>query len=402
MPEQAARSTTERRRKAAIRRDALEHVGAAVLELDPGPGDEVLDGLRHEHLAFARLGRDARARVHGDPADGIACELDLAGVEPGTHAEPGGGDVLRDGARAADRPRRPVERREEAVAGGVDLAAAKACEVAAHDLVVPLEQIAPAPVAQFAGAPGRSDDVGEQHGREHAIWFLRLANTRQELADLLHDVVPVDPGEMCVARQLDVFRALDVPREPAGVLDVADFVVDTVHDQGRRVDRRDDVADVDLEGHVHERDGVVRARRLYLEPAEQLEEALIVAAARRDVAEDGSLTPDLDDVLDPEVVLELLPRGLAPGPIFRFLLLDLGAAQDERPCALRIRRREEHRQRAALGDPFSTALRDAAASMIARISSIRSSSVPTRTRSDRPMPRLSKQITRANDASCSQ
>ena len=42
--------------------------------------------------------------------------------------------------------------------------------------------------------------------------------------------------------------------------------------------------------------------------------------------------------------------------------------------------------------PMSAAVSEPAASMTARTSSIRSSSVPTRTRSDRPIPRLSKRI----------
>jgi hypothetical protein len=48
--------------------------------------------------------------------------------------------------------------------------------------------------------------------------------------------------------------------------------------------------------------------------------------------------------------------------------------------------------------PMSAALFEPTASRIARTSSIRSSSVPTRVRSERPMPRLSNTIRRENDA----
>ena len=66
--------------------------------------------------------------------------------------------------------RAPVRRTcEEPVAGGVDLAAAKTVQLVADHGVVPVEQHAPLPVAQLHGAVGRTDDVGEQHGREHAV-----------------------------------------------------------------------------------------------------------------------------------------------------------------------------------------------------------------------------------------
>jgi len=42
---------------------------AAVGELDAGSGDEVLHGVRHEHLAGSSNRGDARARVDGDPSD---------------------------------------------------------------------------------------------------------------------------------------------------------------------------------------------------------------------------------------------------------------------------------------------------------------------------------------------
>ena len=48
--------------------------------------------------------------------------------------------------------------------------------------------------------------------------------------------------------------------------------------------------------------------------------------------------------------LELLRRGLAPGPVVRFRLLDLGAHEQQRLDPLRVGRREDHRHRPAFGD----------------------------------------------------
>ena len=75
------------------------------------------------------------------------------------------------------------------------------------------------------------------------------------------------------------------------------------------------------------------------------------------------------------------------------------AVQDECRHALRVRRGEKDRTRLRL--PSCRTPRPAASrqsSITARRSSIRSSSVATSTRSDRPVPRLSNMIRRQNDA----
>jgi len=58
-------------------------------------------------------------------------ELTLTGVQAGADLKPEFPDGLGDRAGAADRARRPVEAREEAVAGDVKLCAAEADELAA-------------------------------------------------------------------------------------------------------------------------------------------------------------------------------------------------------------------------------------------------------------------------------
>src|SRR5207247_5170525 len=114
--------------------NALELAGAAVLELDPGPGNQVLDRLRHEHLSRSGLRGNPCTCVHGDPADSFTGELDLARVEAGADLEAEPTHGLRDRLRRADRARRTVERCEEAVTGDVDLSASKALEISADDL----------------------------------------------------------------------------------------------------------------------------------------------------------------------------------------------------------------------------------------------------------------------------
>jgi hypothetical protein len=55
------------------------------------------------------------------------------------------------GRGAADRPRGPVEAREEAVAGCVQLAAPEASQFSPDGVVVSLEHPAPQAVAELAG-----------------------------------------------------------------------------------------------------------------------------------------------------------------------------------------------------------------------------------------------------------
>jgi hypothetical protein len=83
--------------------------------------------------------------------------------------------------------RRAVERREDAVAGHVDLVPAKASELRAHEAMVLGEQVFPAAVAEFRRLLRGSDDVSEQKCREHAVRLHLLSNTRQKTLDLVEE-----------------------------------------------------------------------------------------------------------------------------------------------------------------------------------------------------------------------
>ena len=134
-------------------RDALQLVHPVIGKDDPGAGDEVLHRARHDHLARAGQRRHARAGVDGDARDLAVHALAFAGVQPGAHLDAELAHRLDDRARAGDRPRGAVEAREEAVARGVDLDAAEAREPLTDEGVVPLEELAPRPVAQLGRFP---------------------------------------------------------------------------------------------------------------------------------------------------------------------------------------------------------------------------------------------------------
>ena len=173
---------------------------------------------------------------------------------PARTSSPSVADRIDDRLCAADRARGPVEGREEPVARGIDLAPVEAGELASHRGMVLLEQVAPAPVAELGGLLGRADEIGEQHRRQHAIGRppprVARSGTRGSPRRV---VIGIEPGTWSSPGSSTYFAPGIRRARIAGVLDVADLVVRRVDDQRRHVDRRHDVADVDVEGHAHER-----------------------------------------------------------------------------------------------------------------------------------------------------
>src|SRR5579863_3021955 len=104
-------------------RHALQLVLAALAEGQPGADDEVGDGARHEHLSWTGQRRHPGADVDGHPADVLSQQFDLARVQAGPHLDAELGGPVAYGTGALDGPCRSVERRQEAVADGLDLAA---------------------------------------------------------------------------------------------------------------------------------------------------------------------------------------------------------------------------------------------------------------------------------------
>ena len=142
--------------------DAFERVFSAVVELDAGSGDEILDCAGDEHFARRCDCCNACADVDGDPGDFLADSLALAGVQPRSHFESDLVELVTDGAGAVDRACGAVEGGEEAVAGRVDLMASEAAELASDRVVVALEQFALGAVAERGCLFARADDVGEE------------------------------------------------------------------------------------------------------------------------------------------------------------------------------------------------------------------------------------------------
>jgi len=96
--------------------------------------------------------------VDREAADVVAGEFDLTSVAPGAdlQAELANGRGQRLGA--ADGPGGPVEGRQQAVPGGVDVAAPVPFDLPAREVVMPDEQVGPPGIAEFGEPLSRADD----------------------------------------------------------------------------------------------------------------------------------------------------------------------------------------------------------------------------------------------------
>ena len=64
---------------------------------------------------------------------------------------------------------RTVESGEEAIAGGVDFAAAMPLQLCSHGAVMGRDEVAPSPVTEPDGKLRRANDVGEQDGGKDSL-----------------------------------------------------------------------------------------------------------------------------------------------------------------------------------------------------------------------------------------
>ena len=113
--------------------------------------------------------------------------------------------------RATDRPTRTVERREDAVASGLDQTSGVLFDNGAGDDIVTVQQVAPGPIAERRQMLGRSDEVGEQDRSERTVGLGSAVQPAQELLDMLqarrsrfHEQMDVPSGKHRELRSRDV------------------------------------------------------------------------------------------------------------------------------------------------------------------------------------------------------
>jgi hypothetical protein len=333
--------------------DALELGDAAVLEVQVRAGDEILDRGGDEHLAGPGERGDASTDVDGEPGDLVACELALAGVQPGSHLEAELGDGGPDRRGAADGADRPVEAGEEAVAGRIHLNPAEARKLPADGSVVLVQKLAPAAVAKLRHHLGRADDVREQYGRQHPIGLelfpLSGSDLGAEPLDLGEERVRVADcrGEVA-AGKLDKPGAGNLLGEVSSAANVEPRQLRAMQDERRYPDRPEHAADVDVEVHTHV---IAHGAGAHAQAKGARERHPLVLGhigiTHRKHPSLVPIPPRTDHLLD---VLLLLAAGGKPRELGRAHQARRGVDQHEPFRALRIGGGEEHCERTALAE----------------------------------------------------
>jgi hypothetical protein len=252
-------------------------------------------------------------------------------------------------AQAQRIARGAIECHQEAVAGGLHLAAAMARQCVAHDRVVALEQVTPGRVSKLRSSLGRADDIREQDRGERSLGLRVMAGTGEKLLDLLDDWRHLaDPWPMICALELHEARAGNVLREVPAMRDGGDHVLAAVEDQRRRADRTQNTANVDLGVHPQQRHCSPGTCGHALKAPPPPPRRRIVAPTRQERAEADTGAPALS--VNSRHLLDLLP-GHTPRIVGPAHHACVGPPEHEVRRAVRIRGGEQHRQRAPLREP---------------------------------------------------
>ena len=114
-------------------------------------------------------GADPGADHDADTADAVLGEFHLARVTARSDLDPERPNVSRDPRGTADGACRHVERREEPIAGRVDLASFEAAQLRPHEPLELAEELHPSAIAELDGLLGGPDDVDEHDRHQCSI-----------------------------------------------------------------------------------------------------------------------------------------------------------------------------------------------------------------------------------------
>jgi len=123
------------------------------MEPQAGAGYEVAHCAGDENLSASGQLRDARRDVDGDPRNIAVLDVDLSGMEPAAHLNAERANLLDDGRGATHGAGGTVKGRQKAIAQGLDLAASETGELLADDIILAIEDSAPAPVTELGRTP---------------------------------------------------------------------------------------------------------------------------------------------------------------------------------------------------------------------------------------------------------
>ena len=200
---------------------ALQRCLTAIFKADPGTGDEIFDGVRHEHLA-ASARPATRAPMCTAMPPTLPSSSSHSPVQACAYLEPQLADTFADRARTTDRPSRAVEGGEKAVPRCVHLLTSESCELAADRSVVLNEQLPVGAVAELRRTFGGADDVGEEHGCEHPLRHdlaISVHHFLEEAFDLADQLLLIaERRREVLSGQLEETRPWDPAREVAPAL----------------------------------------------------------------------------------------------------------------------------------------------------------------------------------------
>ena len=109
--------------------DALQHVLAAILELDAGANDKILDCPGDQDLAWRCQRTYPSGNVDGQTPQIVASHLTLTCVKTQVKIDPERRSGVGNGQRTANRPRGPIERGNKPITRCIDLLAAESLQL---------------------------------------------------------------------------------------------------------------------------------------------------------------------------------------------------------------------------------------------------------------------------------
>jgi hypothetical protein len=158
--------------------------------------------------------------MYSDSAKVSASLYAFTSVDPGAQLETESPNRFGRGHGALHGPGWAVERGEEPVSGCLDLPAAEQVELAAHDLVMVVEKVTPAVIAQVNSASGGVDNVGEQDSGQDSVGIGRGAMPGQKFL-----IVVEGPGLVLANRQVIPAWQLEV----TGICDMLGEITAVLH-----------------------------------------------------------------------------------------------------------------------------------------------------------------------------
>ena len=134
--------------------------------------------------------------MHCEPHHVVLAKLDFPGVDSGSDVKLQAPRRRTDRSRGTDCTRRAVERCQNSIAGRFHQPTSELCNVGLDAIIVCRKQFLPAPVAHPRRPLGGIDDVGEQHGGEHALEFWLRSHPSKKFLHLVEHAGLVPDGDV--------------------------------------------------------------------------------------------------------------------------------------------------------------------------------------------------------------